>query len=802
MLQRVKEVQESDLRMNGALARNIQRVLAVTQAQIDAAAAQGQSWFVKPVVKVSDPLDNLRGGTQLVIKQNSILPGQNVMRVIYRGGQAVVVGPGVAPLSLPDAAAEDIMSLIAFGGTEQRNIPQPYTQVNYVTNTAQTAVDTGIMIDFAKNYEFEVECRAVSGSWYILQSRASASGNVTGIHGETSGSTIKLVVGNVTVCTSAITRTVGNKLYVKATLNNGTATLYVKDETANTEDTQTGSYGTTQPNPTAAVYLLGNAGGQYVDVNSDIYMARIKENDTVVMDYVPARQVATAGFYDTVSGTFKTAETPANLSADGNTVPAPDAPMNIVSNNGVLKAYTQLFVNGNLANGTTNWLIETLTYTDTADYAQFYNARGSSVYLRCTPPTRIAGHKYAYLLKAKNSGGTTPWGARNGVQLGLLTTTETAMAGIDTFPSGGSGSPWLNIPANTTIYVNKSSGFRLYDLTALGLDNTITTAEQAIAYFGDTYTEPGEIYTDGTVETINVHGKNLFDKSDVIIGKILNDSGSIVNENNGFYSANIPVSPNTTYTVSQNSTGSGIYLRVLEYNNVDAMVKLNKGTTAGVQNETFTTSATTKYVIISGINAGRDTLQLELGSTATEYAPYYNGGTATAEMLLKVGNYQDQQEIIGGTVTRKVGVKVLDGTEGWVKQDASSGVPFATFNLTLSTTAAGGLSNVPRCSHFGSATNTGRSSIPDNGVGVTANPTYTTMWFRCDSITTTNDLTAWLAAQYAAGTPVIVIYPLATPTTETVTGQPMATTQGTNIAEITQASLDGLELEVEYIKDE
>ena len=41
MLQRVKEVQESDLRMVGALARNIQRVLAVTQADIDAAAAQG-----------------------------------------------------------------------------------------------------------------------------------------------------------------------------------------------------------------------------------------------------------------------------------------------------------------------------------------------------------------------------------------------------------------------------------------------------------------------------------------------------------------------------------------------------------------------------------------------------------------------------------------------------------------------------------------------------------------------------------------------------------------------------------------
>lgn len=134
MLQRVKEVQESDLRMVGALARNIQRVIAVTQAQIDAAAAQGKAWVVKPVVKVSDPIDNLRGGTQLVIKQNSILPGQNVMRVIYMGGTAVVVGPDVPPLSLPDATANDLLSLTAFGGTEQSGTPTPNTPVDIVSN--------------------------------------------------------------------------------------------------------------------------------------------------------------------------------------------------------------------------------------------------------------------------------------------------------------------------------------------------------------------------------------------------------------------------------------------------------------------------------------------------------------------------------------------------------------------------------------------------------------------------------------------------------------------------------------------
>lgn len=42
----------------------------------------------------------------------------------------------------------------------------------------------------------------------------------------------------------------------------------------------------------------------------------------------------------------------------------------------------------------------------------------------------------------------------------------------------------------------------------------------------------------------------------------------------------------------------------------------------------------------------------------------------------------------------------------------------------------------------------------------------------------------------------IIVYPLATPTIEQVAGQTLALTSDTNIIDITQASLQGLELEV------
>ena len=70
-----------------------------------------------------------------------------------------------------------------------------------------------------------------------------------------------------------------------------------------------------------------------------------------------------------------------------------------------------------------------------------------------------------------------------------------------------------------------------------------------------------------------------------------------------------------------------------------------------------------------------------------------------------------------------------------------------------------------------------------------------------DRFQTNTDFAQFLADQYASGTPVIVLYPLATPTTESVTGQTLQVTDGDNVLEITQASLSNLELEAKYKKE-
>lgn len=162
-----------------------------------------------------------------------------------------------------------------------------------------------------------------------------------------------------------------------------------------------------------------------------------------------------------------------------------------------------------------------------------------------------------------------------------------------------------------------------------------------------------------------------------------------------------------------------------------------------------------------------------------------------AEMLLKVGNYEDVQEILSGTITRNVGVKVFNGSEQWTR--LSGYLCISKENLGSDSTVMPYHSANIICSHFENKTDTYTD-------GMSIGNSYVN--FKYDSsITTLSDWKQWLAAQYNAGTPVIIVYPLATPTTESVAGQTLQVKAGDNTLEITQASLSGLKLEAGYQKE-
>ena len=315
-------------------------------------------------------------------------------------------------------------------------------------------------------------------------------------------------------------------------------------------------------------------------------------------------------------------------------------------------------------------------------------------------------------------------------------------------------------------------------------------------------TEYPYIYTDGTTEKVEVHTKNLFDEQwNRNTGTSTSQAtwGQVVYASGWSTSSLIPVKAGQQYTVSYNTV---VQIYVFYYE-ADGTMQQSYDTTSATK-KTFTVPDGATHIRLQ-VNKSTEAAiaaletQLELGSTATTYEPYFNGGTATAEMLLKIGNYKDTQEVLSGSVTRNVGIKVLDGTETWnvAISTTHAGVNRNNFYMLFDDATATGTDAITCSIASWAQTVVSDYSAPTCRISNTKN--FNIVPF--EDMTTIPNVASWkqyLAQQYANGTPVIVVYPLATATTESVTGQPLTIQAGTNIVEITEASMDNLELEVMY----
>ena len=342
-----------------------------------------------------------------------------------------------------------------------------------------------------------------------------------------------------------------------------------------------------------------------------------------------------------------------------------------------------------------------------------------------------------------------------------------------------------------------------------------------------TPTSPVDIYcNNGALKMLNLANMT---EDNIVVGKYINNSGTESSAaSNFYYSPFIPVKASTAYTLK--TSASLNYANFMEYDaNGDFLKRTlyrSADTPAG-DATTHTTRADTAFLRfgsnINGTNLTAEKIlainwMLTAGATAMDYVPYgqisvvgtpevitvthadSTTQTAGAENLFAVGDYADTQEIISGAVTRNCGVLVFDGTEDWTRTSIGDGC--TVFSIGVNAHSISGWSKITSlCTHF------------ECYVGSTA-PTYIAanagkFWLNTAGqyfrfvIAGTMDLTrftAWLTTQYEAGTPVIVLYPLTTPTTESVTAQPLSTTAGTNTVSWT-AEVSGKTISAEYKGD-
>ena len=188
----------------------------------------------------------------------------------------------------------------------------------------------------------------------------------------------------------------------------------------------------------------------------------------------------------------------------------------------------------------------------------------------------------------------------------------------------------------------------------------------------------------------------------------------------------------------------------------------------------------------------------ELFVDGTSEVIILNSQTANAENLFAINTFKDEQDVISGNVIRKIGVKVLDGTENWV----SGGINESTFYLAIddmklfSTSDRGNL----LCSHFSVYSDTPmiNNTIQTNQL-VSPSGRSSIIKIKNDSITPgdSNDFKRFLSEEYNAGTPVIVLYVLDEEITEQVTAQSLNTIEGDDVVTVT-AEVSNIPLEVKY----
>ena len=208
---------------------------------------------------------------------------------------------GSAPISLPNAIAAAIHALTQYGLCTQASTPTPsvpvpikcnngeikagkasglpfaYDLVDGLTNATGTYFSTGIKDD-VDDFEYEIKVQPSSGSWYILQSRASTSGPIYGISGSASGYKIALGIGNLLSVNSGIIRDTSHVYTVKASHKNGVATIYVKDETTGEEDTKTATYDTSEfVGATTSIGVFGQAPNK-VNSGNSVYYVKLRKS--------------------------------------------------------------------------------------------------------------------------------------------------------------------------------------------------------------------------------------------------------------------------------------------------------------------------------------------------------------------------------------------------------------------------------------------------------------------------------------------------------------------------------------------
>ena len=269
---------------------------------------------------------------------------------------------------------------------------------------------------------------------------------------------------------------------------------------------------------------------------------------------------------------------------------------------------------------------------------------------------------------------------------------------------------------------------------------------------------------------LSLKSRNLFDKDNInVISAYISGSGKISSAevDKLIY---IPCKPNTTYSLQKMSQETTNYNRFRIGTTTDIPVLrmtvedyFNAGDGSTLTNKTITTGANANYLVfycyredtLTSFEDMISSIQIEEGSTATTYEPYYD------IELCNISDYKDRIYSQNGEfyLGKKTGKVTLDGSENYILYSVTGGNLFRNNDIGVS------LNNISPISNYFIGVN-GSGSRYDGTIyyNYSAVATHTTFDILTSKFNNVEDFKTWLSTHNTE-----VQYVLATSSTTEIT---------------------------------
>lgn len=248
---------------------------------------------------------NFNGNTPKKILYN----GLNVAKLVYNGvvvwtSKVLATISGILPLTLTDCTGDDLVDYKIYGNSKYEDLPEGYTQVEYIQGTGTQYIDVGSKMYNNSEIELCFSFDVMQQNCSIFGSRANSTVNNFEIASTDPDFPIYLDYGNYSTSRVIYNNVVINAKYI-CTISKSLRAIYDKNRTLLTRNTNLISASNVTP---SNARIFDTAGGYSQNkLKGKVYYCKIWENGVLVRNMIPCKNPSNVvGMYDTVNGVFYT----------------------------------------------------------------------------------------------------------------------------------------------------------------------------------------------------------------------------------------------------------------------------------------------------------------------------------------------------------------------------------------------------------------------------------------------------------------------------------------------------------------